>query len=43
MQNEGLKKQIVNKKKKWKHKKPLLLKPPKNYNRGALFWSSNKV
>ena len=43
MQNEGLKKQIVNKKKKWKCRKPLLLKPPKNYNGGVLFWSFNKV
>ena len=37
MQNKSLKKQIVNKTKKWKYKKLFLLKPPKNYNRGVLF------
>ena len=43
MQNEGLKKQIVNEKKKRKRGKPLLLEPPKNHDGGALFWSPNKV
>jgi hypothetical protein len=42
-ENKALKEALVNKKKRRKRGKALLLEPPKDYYGGAVFWLPSKV